>query len=69
MELHSRRTAIAEELARAALGESILATSSLFLGAPRRTGKSTFLQEDLIPALENNGALVLYVDLWSCMAA
>jgi len=38
--------------------------SGLFLSAPRRTGKSTFLREDLIPALENAGALVLYVDLW-----
>ncbi|MBD4704865.1 ATP-binding protein, partial [Xanthomonas citri pv. citri] len=25
---------------------------------------STFLQEDLTPALEQKGALVLYVDLW-----
>ena len=38
--------------------------SGLFLSAPRRTGKSTFLREDLMPALGNTGALVLYVDLW-----
>lgn len=38
--------------------------SGLFLAAPRRTGKSTFLREDLVPALRNAGALVLYIDLW-----
>ena len=36
----------------------------MFLAAPRRTGKSTFLREDLRPALEGMGALVIYVDLW-----
>lgn len=39
--------------------------SGLFLSAPRRTGKSTFLREDLRPALETAGAHVLYVDLWA----
>ena len=38
--------------------------SGLFLSASRRTGKSTSLREDLVPALGNAGALVLYVDLW-----
>ncbi len=38
--------------------------SGLFLAAPRRTGKSTFLREDLRPALQSLGALVIYVDLW-----
>ncbi len=39
--------------------------SGLFLTAPRRTGKSTFIQRDLTPALEReHGALVLYADLW-----
>ena len=38
--------------------------SGLFLSAPRRTGKSTFLREDLVPALTDGGAHVLYVDLW-----
>jgi hypothetical protein len=33
--------------------------------APRRTGKSTFLREDLRPALERRGALVIYADLWA----
>ena len=39
-------------------------SSGLFLAAPRRTGKSTFLREDLRPQLEAKGALVLYADLW-----
>ncbi len=40
------------------------AASGLFLSAPRRTGKSTFLREDLIPELRARGAIVLYADLW-----
>ncbi|SDT60027.1 hypothetical protein SAMN05216496_5610 [Pseudomonas sp. Z003-0.4C(8344-21)] len=39
--------------------------SGLFLSSPRRTGKTTFLRNDLVPALEDRGALVIYVDLWS----
>jgi hypothetical protein len=39
--------------------------SGLFLSGQRRTGKTTFLRHDLIPALEGEGALVIYVDLWS----
>ena len=39
--------------------------SGLFLSGLRRTGKTTFLRNDLIPALETAGALVIYVDLWS----
>lgn len=39
--------------------------SGLFLSGLRRTGKTTFLKNDLIPALEQAGALVVYVDLWS----
>lgn len=41
-----------------------IASSGLFLAAPRRTGKSTFMREDLKPALETAGALVIYTDLW-----
>lgn len=41
------------------------AQNGLFLTAPRRTGKSTFLQTDLKPALERAGIRVVYVDLWS----
>ena len=39
--------------------------SGLFLSGQRRVGKTTFLATDLIPALENLGAIVIYVDLWS----
>lgn len=39
-------------------------SSGLFLAAPRRTGKSTFMREDLRPALESRGAIVVYSDLW-----
>ena len=38
--------------------------SGLFLRGMRRTGKSTFVRHDLIPALESHGAVVVYVDLW-----
>jgi hypothetical protein len=39
--------------------------SGLFLSGVRRIGKTTFLKQDLIPALEADGAIVIYVDLWS----
>ncbi len=39
--------------------------SGLFLSGPRRIGKTTFLVNDLIPALEAASALVIYVDLWT----
>lgn len=39
--------------------------SGLFLAAPRRTGKSTFLREDLLPAMQRRGWTTIYVDLWS----
>jgi len=42
--------------------------SGLFLSGLRRTGKTTFLKHDLIPALEERGALVIYTDLWSDVA-
>ena len=38
--------------------------SGLFLSAPRRTGKTTFLKTDLIPMLSGAGAIVIYADLW-----
>jgi len=41
------------------------AHNGLFLAAPRRTGKSTFLQGDLTPALQQAGVEVVYVDLWA----
>lgn len=39
--------------------------NGLFLAAPRRTGKSTFLQNDLKPALDAAGCVVVYTDLWA----
>ena len=61
-----KRTELANEVADKILFTSPTSASSsgLFLAAPRRTGKSTFLREDLRPQLEAKGALVLYVDLW-----
>jgi hypothetical protein len=47
------------------MGLDIGLRSGLFLSGLRRTGKTTFLRNDLIPALEKAGALVIYVDLWS----
>lgn len=39
--------------------------SGVFLSGIRRIGKTTFIKQDLIPALLDRGALVLYVDLWT----
>lgn len=65
--LHFPRTELARQLARALQGKDIFgdAHNGLFLAAPRRTGKSTFLQSDLKPELERLGMIVVYVDLWS----
>lgn len=62
-----QRTQLANELVAALKGQALLgdAHNGLFLAAPRRTGKSTFLQGDLAPALEAAGVLVVYVDLWA----
>lgn len=63
-----RRSTLAQEIARQLLQPSFLDTSlrsGLFLSGQRRVGKTTFLATDLIPALENAGAIVIYVDLWS----
>ena len=38
--------------------------SGLFLSAPRRTGKTTFIRADLLPMLREAGAVVIYADLW-----
>lgn len=65
--LHYPRSTLAEELAAALQGRALFsdACNGLFLAAPRRTGKSTFLQSDLRPALERQGIVVIYVDLWA----
>jgi len=63
-----RRPGLAAQMARQLLNPGVLdegLRSGLFLSGLRRTGKTTFLLNDLIPALEEAGALVIYVDLWS----
>ncbi|MCY1270052.1 hypothetical protein D9M68_184970 [compost metagenome] len=61
-----RRKALAAQLAAKIqeVSPTSASSSGLFLTAPRRTGKSTFLREDLRPALEDLGTLVVYADLW-----
>jgi hypothetical protein len=61
------RAKLAEQLVEALQGRTLLgdAHNGLFLAAPRRTGKSTFLQGDLAPALREAGVEVIYVDLWA----
>jgi hypothetical protein len=63
-----RRPELAARMARQLIEPGVLdegLRSGLFLSGLRRTGKTTFLINDLIPALEDMGALVIYVDLWS----
>ncbi|MCP5261218.1 MAG: ATP-binding protein [Rhodoferax sp.] len=64
---HFPRNALAQELVAALRGQALFgdAHNGLFLAAPRRTGKSTFLQTDLKPALQATGTVVAYVDLWA----
>jgi hypothetical protein len=61
------RQALADDLAARLLAAPATSASGsgLFLAAPRRTGKSTFLREDLRPALARRGAAVIYADLWA----
>ncbi|MET0211101.1 MAG: ATP-binding protein [Burkholderiaceae bacterium] len=62
------RAALARQMAQQLLRPGVLdegLRSGLFISGIRRTGKTTFLQADLLPALEEAGALVIYVDLWS----
>lgn len=61
-ELVFHRTELAHYLADYI--KSTDAASGLFLAAPRRTGKTTFIKEDLIPLLCDQGATVIYADLW-----
>jgi hypothetical protein len=62
-----RRSELARQMARKLLRPSLLDVglrSGLFISGARRTGKTTFLRHDLIPALQASGAIVIYVDLW-----
>ncbi len=63
-----RRPEYAQEIARDLLHPGPLQVglqSGVFLAGDRRLGKTTFLRQDLIPALEAQGALTIYVDLWA----
>ncbi len=65
-DFHFPRPVLAGQLADTLIGRGPFdARSGLFLAAPRRTGKSTFLREDLVPALELCEVLTSYVDLWA----
>lgn len=62
------RPKYAADMAQQLLSPSALQVqvrSGVFLSGIRRIGKTTFLRQDLIPALESMGALVIYVDLWA----
>lgn len=62
-----RRDQYAADLAQQLLKPTALQVqvrSGVFLSGIRRIGKTTFLRQDLVPALEAMGALVIYVDLW-----
>lgn len=65
--IHFPRPKLAASTAEALLGKVALsdAPNGLFLAAPRRTGKSSFLQRDLVPELEKRGIVTIYVDLWA----
>ena len=67
MAMHFSRRPLADDMCNALQGSSLFndAPNGLFLAAPRRTGKSTFLQVDLKPQLEQRGVAVVYVDLWA----
>ena len=68
METIFRRPELAKQMAERLLHPGVLdegVRSGLFISGVRRIGKTTFLQYDLIPALESAGAIVIYVDLWT----
>lgn len=61
-----QRPELANGYCEALQGTGIVdARSGLFLAAPRRTGKSTFLREDLLPALKQLEWTTVYIDLWA----
>lgn len=63
---HFPRPQLARALADNLEGKVVFGDGSngLFLTSPRRTGKSTFLQNDLRPELQSRTITVVYVDLW-----
>ena len=64
---HAKRAELAASIVDELTGKSTFpdAPNGLFLAAARRTGKSEFLKQDLLPALEDRGFPVVYVDLWA----
>lgn len=66
--LYFRRPKYAEAIKNALLNPGLLDAgiqSGLFLSGIRRVGKTTFIKQDLIPAIEADGAIAIYVDLWA----
>ena len=62
------RPEYAAELSRQLIHPGVLeegVRSGVFLSGIRRVGKTTFVRQDLIPALEKQGAVAIYVDLWT----
>lgn len=62
------RKQYAQEIAQDLLQPTALKAqlrSGVFLSGIRRVGKTTFVRQDLIPAIRDAGALAIYVDLWA----
>lgn len=60
------RPALAKVYCDSLMGKGIAhATSGLFLTAPRRVGKSTFLLRELIPEATKRKWTTIYIDLWA----
>jgi hypothetical protein len=63
---HHHRPALAEVYLQT-LNAGIVVSTTIF--APRRTGKTSFLRKDLMPAAEAAGFCVVYADLWQTRQA
>ncbi|MBK0327923.1 hypothetical protein I5535_11540 [Rhodobacteraceae bacterium F11138] len=62
---HYPRPDLAASIAKQLTPDPIFgALSGLYLAAPRRTGKSTFLRRDLVPAILEADKFPIVVDLW-----
>jgi hypothetical protein len=59
------RPALARAYADEVLDTTLGVSGGLFLAAPRRVGKSTFVRQDLMPELQSRGLETIYVDLWA----
>jgi hypothetical protein len=67
MNFYFPRANLAQSILADLLGNNLFgdAANGYFLAAPRRTGKSSFLKNDLQPLLQRSQIAVIYVDLWS----